>query len=315
MTSARFRLAQLICRPLPPLIAQRWREMIYPRQMAEQDDLEFTVRAQTGSWLSGRTSDFHGYPFSVHGYYEWRLWAIALAVCPRGGTILEIGANVGTETVGYADIVGPSGAMYALEPLPKNFDALQKMAQINGFSHPHLFQYAAGAENGAFNFAVPTNPAHSGVGHLVNRENTGSNEQVISVQCVRLDSLLERFLPIQLLAMDVEGSEVFVLRGASRLIHRDHPAMILEASSKHLHRYHLAPVDLFIELTGLGYRVYAINRFGLQAITQSPAHSKSNWLCLHQNRLEVLPSIRCSMLACGLLPCLPGIHPFTRLKT
>lgn len=72
MTRKLFRLAlaQKICRPLPPLISQRVRTVIYPQALAFRDDYEFEVQALTGSRFTHRTSDFHGYPFSVHGYYE-----------------------------------------------------------------------------------------------------------------------------------------------------------------------------------------------------------------------------------------------------
>jgi hypothetical protein len=90
-------------------VSFRVRKRLYPAARALQDDHAFAVRAQTGSVLRCRTSDKHAYAFGVHGYNDWRLWAIALATCARGDTIVEIGANVGTETVGFSDIVGPAG--------------------------------------------------------------------------------------------------------------------------------------------------------------------------------------------------------------
>ena len=54
----------------------------------------------------------------------------------NGDVILEVGANVGTETVSYADIVGPDGIVHAFEPVPSNvsrywFDYPQGLACIS----------------------------------------------------------------------------------------------------------------------------------------------------------------------------------------
>ena len=121
----RLTIAQKICRPLPPIISQRVRSWIYPREIAAKDKYEFVENSITGSKFIGKTNDFFCHPFAVHGYYYWRAWAIALAVCSRGDSIIEIGANVGTETIGFSDIVGKSGNVIAFEPLPNNIKVLE----------------------------------------------------------------------------------------------------------------------------------------------------------------------------------------------
>lgn len=131
MKPVRLAIAQRVCRNLPPLFAQRLRSVIYPFEQASRDDYEFIVRAQTGSIFKNTTSDYHAYPFSVHGYSDWRNWAIALALCSPGDTIVEVGANVGTETIGFADIVGSLGKVYAFEPLPSNLIALEDIMRLN----------------------------------------------------------------------------------------------------------------------------------------------------------------------------------------
>ena len=60
------------------------------------------------------------YPFAVHGYFYCTAWGITLAIFAPGDTIVEVGANVGTETIGFSDIVGRSGRVIAFEPVPAN---------------------------------------------------------------------------------------------------------------------------------------------------------------------------------------------------
>src|SRR5688572_28766782 len=115
-TSMRFRFACLIGRCCPPMVAGRLVSWLQPFDRAIPDAGEFVVKAQTGSPFPGRTDVLLGLRFTLHGYFDWRCWAVAIAVTRPGDTIIEVGANIGTETVGFADIVGPSGRVMAFEP-------------------------------------------------------------------------------------------------------------------------------------------------------------------------------------------------------
>ena len=123
----RYNLVKYLIGSLPPIMAQRIRALLYPRGSAYLDDISFEVRACTGSILRSRTSEFHGYPFSIHGYYEWRLLTCALATISEEQSIIEIGANIGTETVSFIDIVSSEGRVIAFEPFPDHVKSLEKL--------------------------------------------------------------------------------------------------------------------------------------------------------------------------------------------
>jgi FkbM family methyltransferase len=141
--------------------------------------------SKTGSLFKGRTSDFHAYPFSIHGYFEWRNIAIAKALCLPGDEIIEVGANVGTETIGFADAVTRSGKIHAFEPIESNLLALKEIIQLNNFNHVHIYPYAAGEIQEIINFVAPPTEM-SGVGHVLGETENPKND-VISVECYPLD--------------------------------------------------------------------------------------------------------------------------------
>jgi FkbM family methyltransferase len=310
MQPARLTLAQCLCRPLPPLLAQSLRNWIYPYERALHDDHPFIARSQTGSLLKSRTSDYHAYRVAVHGYHDWRLWAVAVALCGPGDTIIEIGANVGTETIGFGDIVGASGKVFAFEPLPSNRSVLLETVSLN--QRPvQVLPFAVGDTVGPVRFELPRGLGASGGGHVEWFESAGSDAG-IEVECVTLDSMADRLGPANLISMDAEGSEPRVLRGAESYLRACRPAIILEAGPKQLGRAGSSPQQLRAELERLDYRVFVIRRFGLDPIERGADSKIKNWLALPQSRPKALQAVRRQILYCGLLPCIAGINPLSR---
>jgi FkbM family methyltransferase len=304
-------LAQRVCRPLPPLIAQRLRTWLYPYSRAQQDDYQFTVRAQTGSRFCHRTSDFHAYPFSIHGYYEWRNWAVALALCSVGDTIIEIGANIGTETVGFRDIVGESGRVVAFEPLPANCAALRRLVELNGWQNVRVSPLALGNKCDRLRFVTPADDRLSGVGHIAGSGEQGA-EMAIEVACATLDSLESDLGGARLLVSDVEGAEAMVLEGAEAYLGRHRPAIVLEASPKLLARAGAGLGQLAQKLEENRYAAWRISRWGLRRVEDSGATHAANWLCLHESEVHLASRCAKALRRCGLLPCVPGLNPLTR---
>ena len=303
-------LAQTLCRPFPPLLAQRLRNILYPLSRAKEDDRPFILRGQTGSRLRSRTGDFHGYPFAVHGYFEWRNLAVCLATCRQGDVVIEIGANVGTETIGFADIVGPSGCVHAFEPLPDNYAALRETIALNGDRTVVLHNAAVGAMCGKLRFAVPRKES-SGTGHLLGAwEQTG---EVIEVSCVTLDSVAEQIGPAKAIFIDAEGAECDILRGARQYLGRHHPVLVLEASPKLLKRAGATLQELYHDVIELEYEVHRISRWGLRAANPVAERSSSNWLCSPAGS-DTGRAVMMMLWQCGLLPCIGALNPLRRVR-
>lgn len=281
--------------------------------MAFQEDLAFTVRAQTGSWFCGFTSDFHGYPFSVHGFYEWRNWAIGLALCTEGDTIIEIGANVGTETVGFRDIVGARGKVIAFEPLPANFQAIKQLIALNHWDNVVLINSALGDRNGQVTFVPPPSKQISGVGYII-ADQKPLTAQVIDVECTRLDALGGEIGAAQMVFCDTEGAETMVWRGAQEYLRQYQPAMVLEASPKLLRRAGSSIQELHQEIRNAGYRAFAIERFGVIQVTDLNIDGAGNWLCLPDSKVGLADPCTRMIRKCAFMPCIRGMNPLCSIR-
>jgi FkbM family methyltransferase len=306
----RLTIARTLLSACPPIFAQRLRGFLYSRARALHDDYSVMRLSQTGSPLRVTTSDFHGYNFAVHGYFEWRHWAVAAALCPPGATIVEVGANVGTETVGFSDIVGPTGRVLAFEPLPANAARLGHMAEVNQNRNITILPLAVADKRGFEEFVVPPSRSASGVGHLVGTAERSSTH-TIKVGCVTLDSMADQIGPVRLIVTDTEGAELRVLRGARKTLMQLTPAIILEASPKLLRRAGCQLGMLRDEIESLGYIAFRIGRLSLSRVDARDGSQAHNWLCLHERHLSLTAQVNRNLRNCAILP--PTIGTFRKL--
>jgi FkbM family methyltransferase len=297
----RYRAAKAICSVLPPLVAHRVRDVLFSRQTAYERATTFSVRSVTGSEFRGRMNDFHEYPFSIHGYFEWRSLAVARAICPAGSTIVEVGANVGTETVGFLDIVGSNGRVHAFEPDPALVARLR--SNLGGVDTRSLtvHEVALSDQNGTTFFVTTSDSTSSGSGHITDHGSAG----MLEVKVRRLDDILPDE-KVSAIFMDVEGAELRVLRGGEKLLNSHRPAIVLEASEVLQARLGSSLRELAAFLKSHRYASFAIGRYGLCDIAPGPA---TNWACIPEEKPALKRKIDRTILLSGVLPPLRYVSP------
>jgi FkbM family methyltransferase len=156
----------------------------------------------------------------------WRLGLLARRerrfierVLAPGMVAVDVGANLGFHTLTMARAVGPTGVVHALEPDPRNFRLLSRAVREAGYAHVTL--HAAAASDARARVALYLAAANRGDHRL-----TASAEARASVlvDTLVLDDLLDAAPRVDLIKIDVQGSEVAVLRGLGRTLRR-HPTV------------------------------------------------------------------------------------------
>lgn len=271
----RLSLPQWLCRALPPIVSYRLgRKLQRPGLAGEQ----FVTRTSTGQLFSYKTGDVLADQVRMCGYWDWRVLAIAKALCRPGDTIIEIGANTGTETVGLAHIVGPRGRVVAFEPIPQIAEALRHNVRINNFKNVDVFEIALTDRDHKVRMHQPPSERNSGQGYVTHNV----KDPGIDVLAVALDSMAASIGCSPFILIDVEGHEVAVLRGARGYLRRHRPVIVVEAVSEQLVRAGSSLSELADELTTSGYEVLRINRISVTPIVQEQLGPSchQNWLCL-----------------------------------
>ncbi len=161
-----------------------------------------------------------------------------------GDTVLDIGANMGTHTIYFAQAVGPQGSVHAFEPQRMLFQLLCGNVALNSLANVYCHHAAVGDRSGSLlvprlDFAVEQN-----LGGL----SVEGHQQGESVPLVTVDSLsLEA---CRLIKADVEGMELAVLKGAGQTIERFHPVLYVENDRED------RSAELMRWIANLGYKMH-----------------------------------------------------------
>ena len=167
-----------------------------------------------------------------------------------GSVALDVGAHIGTHTLTLSRLVGPSGRVYAFEPVKKTYRELRRNLALNGVTNVVPLRYAIGSGPAS---VIEMNPIHPGEEGGTSVGHGGDRAELRS-----LDSF--GFEQVSLIKIDVEGFELPVLDGAEDTIRRNRPVLIVEIMGGY--DYETAPPEarLQIDVTrwriaGLGYKV------------------------------------------------------------
>jgi FkbM family methyltransferase len=135
---------------------------------------------------------------------------------PRGGIVLDVGANVGAYALLFAQWVGEGGRVYAFEPDPLAQQGLRTHIALNTLeSRVTPIDCAIADRQGRARLAVFDAP---GISRLSVDDDPGRTDAV-EVGVTSIDEFCaERHLRPDVIKLDVEGAELPALRGASRTI-------------------------------------------------------------------------------------------------
>ena len=153
----------------------------------------------------------------------------------RGKACWDLGAHFGYYACGFAQRVGPSGQVLAVEPFPSSFARLDRHRAMNRFAWMRCLPAAASNRDGEDELIADVREGDTGV-HLAYDENErpGDGVDVLRIRTVRLDGAVARGevrLP-DILKIGVEGHGHAALAGAIDSIRRARPLIVMAFHSR-----------------------------------------------------------------------------------
>jgi FkbM family methyltransferase len=141
-----------------------------------------------------------------------------------GGTVVDVGANIGYNTVYAARRVGPTGRVVAIEPARDNLAVLRQNVEENGLTNVAIHAIAAGRVNELRDLYLRGEV--SAVNSLFPDSMYAAVTGTEQVRVVPLDDVID-FHP-DLVKIDVEGGELDVIAGMPRLMRQRGIQLIVE---------------------------------------------------------------------------------------
>ena len=225
----------------------------------------------------------------LYGTYEPHILDIIANYLKKGGTFVDIGANIGQHSMFAGSIVGDTGNVYSFEPIPRIYKQLLDSARINHFEKiTHAYNIALGETEKTETLYIETD--NIGGSSVVGPH--GKESEEIVVQIKRADDALENIPRVDIIKIDVEGYEYEVFSGMQKILAQHQPIIIFEFSGKlYTEKGNNDGEKILSLLTKAGYDIYDVENYMRKVDDREEflshfekEQAQTNLLCLPKNK-------------------------------
>jgi FkbM family methyltransferase len=188
--------------------------------------------------------------------YEKHFTSFANLVINEGDVVMDFGANLGYHTITMASFIGNKGKIYSFEPQRIIFQQLNCNVFLNGLDNVYTYNLAIGeSESEVF---IDSPDFHNIMPMYTNIGNTSinTNKMGTMVKQISLDSL--NLSQVNFIKMDVQGSELNILKGGKNTILKYKPFIFIEIEERQLKLFNVTSEELINYTKQLGYEMYRI---------------------------------------------------------
>ena len=210
-------------------------------------------------------SDFTQAEFFWTGSWEgWDTYHLRRMLAP-GSTFFDVGANFGYYSITLAAALSPECHGHAFEPFPTTYRRLRRNIELNCLQDVVDAHHIALLDVKGTGY-MKTTPGNSGAARVDN------DRRGEAITTTTLDAFCEgQTVPrIDLVKLDVEGSEERVLLGGADVISTFKPLLMVELNPGVLARTGSSPEILINRLRSLGYDLFVAARDALVPLGALP---------------------------------------------
>lgn len=248
----------------------------------EEERTVFTTR-QHGIKIECDPSDM-GVPPIVAlnlGDYETQDGAMLINLVENGMTFFDIGANLGWYGLHVAKL-NPRSRVFAFEPIPKTFGYLKSNVTLNGLPNMQVFPFGLFSESSERVFFV--NPEVMGAASTSEMTSGAGEPERCRVRTLD-DIVSELRVDVDFIKADVEGAELFVIRGGLETIKRCKPVVFAEMLRKHSATFKYHPNEIINLLREIGYGCFVCGGPGLREFSAMDDETvETNFVFLHAEK-------------------------------
>ena len=191
----------------------------------------------------------------INGFWELIQTEEMLKIAKQqGGLLVDVGANYGYYTCLWAD-AKHENRVVAFEASPLNVGPLRNNIEKNGLNNKIKVEpFAAGKEKGKLKFDLRNDEQETGHGGFSLEENKPS---LVEVDVLTLDEYATQngIEKIEVLKIDTEGADTWVLYGAKELLKAHKINHIFFESNNSVNNLNILPNEAKDFLENFGYKV------------------------------------------------------------
>ena len=182
---------------------------------------------------------------------------IRLSLKP-GNVALDIGANIGLQSLRMSQCVGPQGSVIAFEPLEYLRNKFNRNMALNKVSNVKLMPYALSDQESSAEFKI--NPAtwNQGAFSIAGKDD-GTELQKVDIKVGDDLPEIRSLLRLDLIKIDVEGFEFQVMKGLKTTLEKFRPRIVFEYDMKYWPANGQSISECFDFLRKLDYEIYQVN--------------------------------------------------------
>ncbi len=225
----------------------------------------------------------------VRGIYEPNVVTVINSLLPKNGVLIDIGSNMGYCSLLASDIVGEEGKVFAIEPSERDFLRLLDNININKLRQINSYRLAILDYTGEANISIASEE-RSALNTIGAEFSYKGIEKIRTekVPCTTVDAFVkeEALDKIDVIKMDVEGSELKVLKGAHDSIEKYRPALILGLNENALKVCGATIEEIEREIFSLRYKAYELEDtpvFAFKEVKNLKQCKGKMVVCLHES--------------------------------
>ncbi|MBR1734328.1 MAG: FkbM family methyltransferase [Alphaproteobacteria bacterium] len=174
----------------------------------------------------------------VNGIYDPNSIVAINTLLPKDGIFIDVGASFGLFSLLATKSVGANGHIYAIEPSYRDYSRLVDNININNLGNSissYRLAISNTSETVLLNIATEERSALNTLGKEFSFKGIEKISQE-SVDAIALDDFViaNQIKHVDVIKLDIEGSELKALQGALKTIEKFHPAIMLGVNSNAL---------------------------------------------------------------------------------
>ena len=225
-----------------------------------------------------------------YGYYEKDLSDLLKKMLRSNDVFIDIGANIGYFSLLSAKIL-PSIKVFSFEPVKDLFQKMNENFSLNDSKNIVAISAAVGEMNEQRELYLST-PDNLGMSSFQQPENYSGRREKVKV--ISIDDWFKTsgLTKINLIKLDIEGSELAALKGMRAVLEEQRPVLIVEINPETLLQFELKPVDIYNYLNQFNFEGFLISENGiLEHLNSNEINHTINVLFIHKDKKNAYPEL------------------------